>query len=325
MDALTLLQDHIDMYKLLEHYQFSKISKQGDLIRACCKIHDGNNPTAFVVNTKNNLYYCHTGACGGGDAFTLVQRMEGVDFPSAVRIVADFFRIDISNLQIAERKSAYVEEMKRWMDAMKSRRKKSVAEFSIAEEIKEVTKFRDFKEETLQHFGLGWVEKVNLTKRDGTPYTLRNRLVFPIVQGGVRIGISFRRVKNNDYPKWSHQPVGIDTKEYLYNYDATQGKMEIAVVEGIPDAWAYHEIGVTAVATFGAHLTEQQCKLLLRTGADIILSYDGDEAGVLATEKAKAMLKFKANVGHVSFGVGEDPASISREELAKRYEARRKR
>ena len=80
MDATTLIQQHLDVEALLEHYGFNNIHNNGDIIRACCKLHGGDNPTAFVINKNTGLWYCHTGECGGGDVFTLVQKFEGINF-----------------------------------------------------------------------------------------------------------------------------------------------------------------------------------------------------------------------------------------------------
>lgn len=320
MDAVTLLNEHIDMVKLLEHYDFDHIHVEGNMVRSCCKLHGGNNPTAFVANLENHLWFCHTGSCGGGDAYTLVERMEGIGFQDAVRWLAQFFGVDIDNLQIVERQADYMTEMKRWFTLMRKRTKKRRYEaFTIPEPIHPVAKFRDFHLDTLKHFGLGYVDSIELERRDGGKYRLNHRLLFPIVQDGIQIGVSIRRTKSSDVPKWSHQPAHIETKELLYNYDATKDGGTVVVVEGIPDVWAYYEIGVVAVATFGAHLTHEQYALLLKTGADIVLSYDGDEAGQLATVKAIEQLKNKTNLSLVSFQPGEDPENIGREELRKRY------
>jgi DNA primase len=86
--------------------------------------------------------------------------------------------------------------------------------------------------------------------------------------------------------------------------------------------WAYHEIGVTAVCTYGAHLADEQYKLLLKTGADIILSYDNDDAGNKARDKAIEMLKNKTNLFLVTLPKGKDPENITRQELRECYEAR---
>jgi DNA primase len=326
VDALTVINEHIDMEKLLEHYDFDKIDAKGSMIRACCKLHGGSNPTSFVVNTRNNLWYCHTGGCGGGDAYTLTQKIEQVDFPTSVRIVAELFGINIDNLDIKERMSTYVEEMKKWTKTMQKFNKKATHnEYIIPDETRPVTKFRQFKPETLAHFGLQHVELIHLLSREDKPYVLRNRLVFPITNNGIQIGVSLRRVKTIDVPKWSHQPVDLETRELLYNYDAIQGLSTVVIVEGIIDVWAYFEIGVQAVCTFGAHVTDEQYRLLMKTGADLIWSFDGDKAGRTVTEQALELFRNKANQYVVSFEEGEDPASIEREELKRRYVASKRR
>lgn len=321
MDAVELLLEHIDVERLLNHYDFDKQTPRGHYVRACCKIHGGNNPTSFVINTETSYWFCHT-QCGGGDAYTLVQRMEGIDFPSAVRWVAKFFDIDIQNMQIVERKEAHIKEMKAWIKAMKARQKKELVEYSVDEEIKNVNKFRGFQAETLKHFGLGWVKEITLISLEDRPYKLMNRLVFPVLKDGIQVGVAFRRVNNNDMPKWSNQPRDLNYSEILYNYDNVSGETEIVVCEGITDVWAYYEIGVPAVATFGAHLTEEQYRLLIKTGADIVLSYDNDDAGKLATEKAIELLRYKANLKRIVLQPGQDPENISREELKSYYEQR---
>lgn len=324
MDAITLLREHIDIMKLLEHYGFKDVRADGNMIRACCKMHDGNNPTGFVANPDNGLWYCHTGNCGGGDAFTLVQHFEECDFKTAVNFIADFYGIDINNLEIVERKQSYMQEMKKWLKAVSSRKKKDTKAYHIDVPIREVTKLRNFTEETMQHFGLGFVDEINLEKKNGGRYALKNRLYIPIIFRGIQVGASFRKVKATDYPKWSHQPLKLNTGDMLYNYDATDGLKTIVIVEGIFDVWAYHEIGITAVATFGAHITEEQYKLLMRTGADLVFSYDGDKVGKQATEKALEIFRYKANLEYVLFDENEDPESIPREQLKLKYERRKK-
>lgn len=319
MDAVTLLQGKIDVEQLLEHYDFDKVTPDGQYLRACCKIHGGNNPTAFVISKETGLYYCHTGGCGGGDIFTLVQQMEGISFPQAVEWVAKFFSVDISDMEIQERKQEHIKEMNRFIKTMRARKKRELAEFHVHAEIKEVARYQGFLEPTIKHFGMTYVESVTLQNKEGKDFTLKKRLLFPIIQNGIQVGVSFRAIEKNAQPKWLHQPSNLVTGDLLYNYDAAQGQLEIVVVEGMTDVWAYHEIGVVAVATFGAHLTDEQYRMLIRTGADITLSYDADDAGYHARDKAVEMLRLKANLREVKLPAGADPASISREELKTYY------
>jgi len=324
MDAVSKINEHLDIDKLLNHYQFDVSSTDSTIIRSACKLHGGSNPTGFAINRDNGLWFCHTGNCGGGDVFTLVRHFEKLEWEETVQWLASFFGISIDGLTIVEHKPSYLKDNDKFLKAMQKRKTLELIPYFIDEEIRPVTKFRKFNETTLRTFDLGYVERVGLKRRTGEPYTLSHRLVFPILFNGIQVGLSFRRVKNTDVPKWSHQPAHINTSNLLYNYDACNGECVVVVVEGITDVWAYYEIGVTAVATFGAHITHEQYKLLLKTGADLVFSFDGDEAGQLATDKAIAMFKNKANLSVVSLKDGEDPESIEREELCGRY-AHRKR
>jgi len=324
MFAVEKILQQADIMKLLEHYKFDITQQNGDLIRSKCMIHGGDNPTAFVINTETSLWFCHTGSCGGGDMFSLVEKMEGITFIEAVKWLSDFFQVDIEGLEVKERKSDLRKELNMFIKAMKSRKKEPITSYKISADVKLVTKFRAFTQDTLHHFALGFVDSIELDKRDGTKYTLFNRLLFPIVFNNEIVGIALRRTKSSDMPKWSNQPVNIDTSQILYNYDDAKFSDVIVVTEGITDVWAYHEIGLKAVSTFGAHLTEEQYKLLLKTGADIVLSYDGDDAGREAIKKAHKMLKNKANIYIVDLPDGADPESITREELMQKYDSRRK-
>ncbi len=326
MDATTYINQNLDVEKLLRHYNFENISINNDLIRACCKLHGGNNPTAFVINKNTGLWFCHTGDCGGGDIFTLVERFEGFskqDFPKTVQWLASFFNLNINNLSI-QSKPSYLKELQKFTSIVKKNRHSNLSEFILKEEVRQVTKYNDFLPKTLDYFNLGYVNSVQLTKKNGDVYTLYNRLVFPIIFNGIQVGVSLRRVNNNDFPKWSHQPANINFGNFLYNYDNVKAANEIIICEGITDVWAFHECNLPAVATFGSHITSEQYKLLLQTSANLTFSFDGDEAGQFATNKAIDMFKYKANISTITFNINEDPASIPRKELIKLFEHRNK-
>ncbi|RJE47700.1 hypothetical protein A7K50_03365 [Dehalobacter sp. MCB1] len=323
MDAVTLINAKLDVMKLLRYYNFDHIKEDGQFIRSSCRIHRGNNPTAFVINQETGLWFCHTN-CGGGDIYTLVQKMENIDFFSAVRWLSSFYDVDITNAAIIDRKENYLKDIKKFIQIVKRKKVTTFSEFTICEEIREVMKFRQFEKQTIDHFRLSYVDCVSLTKKTGEIYVLNHRLIFPIIFNGIQIGISFRRVKSTDVPKWSHQPAHLEMGNVLYNYDDASSSSEIIVCEGITDVWAFYEIGLSAVATFGTHITNTQYKLLMKTGADIVLAYDGDQAGRVVTEKAIKQFKNKANLSVITFDEGTDPESIERKELLLKYENRKK-
>lgn len=323
MSTAKQLVKHVDVRKLLEHYNFDIAVDEGNFIRSACAIHGGNRTDAFVANMDNGLWTCHTN-CGSGDIYTLVQAMEEISFKESLQWVANFFEIALEDIEVEEAERKSEEEVQRWIRTVKAMRKKDMPVYESPTDAKKITRFRSFTRDTLEYFGVIHSQEVDVRKKDGSMTQIRNRIGIPIIQKAKQIGMSFRRVRNQDNPKWMHQPTNIHTKELLYNYDNAIGKEYVVVVEGITDTWAWHELGIPAVATFGAHLSDEQRNLLIKCGANIILCYDGDDAGRVATNIAYKKLQYVANLEVIHLNDGEDPDNITREELMNYYEQRQK-
>lgn len=320
MDALQLIKDNLDVELVLGHYDFDQTRPSGNYYRACCKLHEGNNPTGFVISIDTGLWSCHTGDCGSGDIFHLVQRLEDVSFPVAVHKVADVLGLDIANLEIVARTQQEKKELRRFLEAMKSVQRQEIDAYEPIGEIKTVKKFKEFDLSTIERFGLTYFTTFHGSTSKGEPMTLHDRLGFPMIFGSKQIGISLRATKKGEPNKWIHQPPNMITGNILYNYDSVIGESEVVVVEGITDVWAYYEIGLPAVATYGAHLTKEQVRLLLQLGADLVFSFDNDEAGRIAMQKAYDTFRYTSNIKFVHLPLGCDPENIPREDLTTYYE-----
>ena len=119
MFASDKILKEADVVKLLEHYGFNITYQDGNIIRCSCKIHGGDNPTAFAMNRDSTLWYCHTGEdCGGGDIFTLVEKMEGISFKESVVWLSSFYDVDINDLEISDRKSSYRRELENFINTI---------------------------------------------------------------------------------------------------------------------------------------------------------------------------------------------------------------
>lgn len=324
MDAVEKIHKIADGEILLKHYNFKNINKNNHMIRAACAIHGGTNPTAFVFNNENKLWYCHTKCKKGGDIFDLIMLMENVSFKEAVQIASKIFLVDINGLQIKERTTKWLEDTNKWIKFMKKQKRPSIQQFDIEKfELYDVNSFRDFKKETLQHFNLKYAEKITLefSKRK-EPLTLYNRLVIPLYFNKICIGMSIRKTKAKDFPKWLHYPEKLETGNILYNYDETKERRptEIIIVEGIFDVWKLYEANMpNTMATFGSHITKEQEKLLLQLAPNTILAFDGDDAGIKATLKSIEQLKHKTNLHIMEFTNEQDPGQCTIEELQKIY------
>lgn len=299
--------EKIDMLDLLEELGFEG-RVYNNMFRSTCAMHGGNNPSSFVCNLETSLWFCHTGGCGGGDVFTLVEKMKGYSFPQAKEWLQDKYKLDLSSIDFSKREAELRKDFKEFVKYASRKRKKEI-NFSFDVELKDIKKLRKYNSDVLNYFGIKYSPTYN-------------RIYFPVTFNNKLIGAQLRAIDKDDNPKWLILPKSITFGNYLFNYDNVKTEKEIVVVEGLYDVLAFHLIGVPAVATFGAHMTDEQANLLLKTFADITLSYDEDKAGALATTKAIDKLRFKARIKQVRLNKGQDPDSIDSEVLQQQFDNR---
>lgn len=325
MNAVDYINQNLDPLKLLNYYGFREIIESDVQIRACCEIHKGNNPSAFIWNKSNNLWFCYTGDCKGGDAFTLVEKMENVDFTVAIKRLSEILQLDITGMDTSYGKSLIIKDFEQW-------KKLQTAEESI-DFVYELpnTKFYDshpgftrFKPETLKQFGAKFCNVYPIEDK-----LLYNKLMIPIEHDSKLCGVALRDTSGNVNYKWYYAPTGLYVRNILYNYDNAIKHIEendlneIILVEGIFDVWAYYEAGIyNTVAIFGSSLKANQYKIIIKSGLNVVLSFDNDEAGKKCDREVKKQLKYKASVRTILLPDGKDPADISRDELISAYLAR---
>jgi len=323
------LKESINPETLLSYYGFKHIRNYGDTLRACCAIHGGDNETGFVWNLSNNLWFCYTGDCGGGDAYDLVMKMENVDFKTAVSRIAEIAGIDISEVDFHQRFDV-INEQHKWLERQK---KKSIlnnnSEFHneiphkkyLINEIEENSISLRFKPETFNYYN-SYFARIYPTKEK----LYENKLVIPLTKNEIQCGVALRDFSGLSKPKWLYLPKGLKIGSILYNYEKAiefadeYGLDELILVEGIFDVWAYHEAGIdNAVCVFGSSLSETQSRMILKTGLNVTLSFDNDEAGNRCTEKVKKMLKNKTEIKQIYIPSGCDPCDVDRDVLKSLY------
>lgn len=323
------LKESINPETLLSYYGFKHIRNYGDTLRACCAIHGGDNETGFVWNLSNNLWFCYTGDCGGGDAYDLVMKMENVDFKTAVSRIAELAGIDINEVDFHQ-KFDVINEQHKWLERQK---KKTIlnnnSEFLndiphkkyLVTEIENNLISNRFKPETFNYFN-SYFARIYPTKER----LYENKLVIPLKKNEIMCGVALRDFSGLSKPKWLYLPKGLKIGSILYNYEKAiefadeYGLDELILVEGIFDVWAYHEAGIdNAVCVFGSSLSETQSRMILKTGLDVTLSFDNDEAGNRCTEKVKKMLKNKTEIKQIYIPSGCDPCDVDRDVLKSLY------
>jgi len=320
--------------------RYLQLKRAGASYKGLCPFHPDKDPSLSVSQEKG-LWKCF--GCGlGGNVITFIQRKENLDFPDAVRFIADLYQIPIPEVRgekpghtrLLYDINRHAEEF--FVRVLKSKYGRAAREY---------LNNRGFERETIEDFHLGsglpgdiWdgltkelashgfaVEEVialGLAK-DGSygPYdAFRERLIIPIRDVLMRtIGFGARLIEGEG-PKYINSPESPVFKkgEVLFGIDKAKGGIRnegfILLVEGYTDVMRCHQHGLcNAVASMGTALTTKQVEVLKRYSDDIILCFDADDAGQKAAERSLPVLvglEMKPKV--LLMPKGDDPDSILR-------------
>jgi DNA primase len=321
------------------------LTRKGQNHWGLCPFHDEKS-ASFTVHEQKQIFHCF--GCGeGGNVFSFVMKMEGLDFPAVVRQLAQKHGIMLS---VEEgHKAIKAQDEKARVRSVNERAQVFFSQSLLAEKSGVPAAYlakRGFDAETLRRFEVGWaptgwdgltrhLQRSGVSEADavlagvcvprkgsGVYDRFRARVMFPIRgMGGDVVGFG-GRVLEDDGPKYMNSP---ETPLYhkgvvLYGlHQARQGKgrlERVVVVEGYLDVIACHQHGIDwAVAPLGTALTESHARLLSRYTERVDLVFDGDAAGLAAARKAALVLApYPIEVRVVTLPAGEDPDSLLHKE-----------
>lgn len=301
----AVTKDTIRMMLVNAGLTLHELSDDGTSYRCRCPLHNGDNPSSFVWNYTNGLWYCFTGCDRGGDVLDFVSILLDLPIEHEFRLVvnktAEMLGVNISNLELGERRDMWMRDQHAWMTYMQKKAHKNTNKQYDLHQLGEnfvVNSYRNFTEETLRHFDVLYNRQYN-------------RLIVPIYdEAGICIGAAMRRINDADEHKWLNRPKHIDTGRVLFNYNNIEDKSELTLVEGAFDVFNLYQLGVkNASGCFGAHLTDEQILLICKETLSVTLAYDTDDAGRKATKKAIEKLKCVVNVYVYDFEE-HDPGEI---------------
>ncbi len=269
---------------------------------------------SFMVSPEKGIWHDFS-ANKGGDIFTFIMEVEGISFKEALEKLAGQAGVDLTKYRggdpaVSRRKIRAREALAlatkyyqlcltrsksvcEYVFYQRNLNRKTVAEFKIGyappqgKALVEALKKRGFTLEELNDAGL-----LNRFKGD----LFRDRMTVPFIDtSGNVIGFTARILKKAE-PKYLNTPETLLFNKSRFIFGLYQAKESIlrsgfvVIVEGNMDVISSHQAGVKeAVATSGTAMTEQHLKTLSNFTHDIRLAYDGDEAGVKATERAIMM------------------------------------
>jgi len=303
--------------------EYVRLKKSGQNFTGLCPFHAEKSPS-FAVHPTKQIYHCF--GCGvGGDVFKFVMEMDKVAFPEAIRIVAEKCGIAIPRPKSSspeERKEnqqrTLLVEMHREAQTFFVQQLGGTLEGKAARAYLED---RGLDKDAIAGFGIGYAPsggdallrflkskykeplliESGLVSRDQSGARMydrfRRRITFPIANESGKIVAFGCRALGDDQPKYLNSP---ETPIYsksnvLYHLDRAKEALRRAdfavLVEGYMDAIAVARAGISnVVASCGTSLAEPQIKLLSRFTKRVIVNYDPDTAGQLATERSISLL-----------------------------------
>ena len=309
-DAIEKVRESIDIVNLVSEY--IPLKKSGTNYVGLCPFHNEKTPS-FTVSETKEIFHCF--GCGeGGDGVSFIMKKENLDFPEAIKFLADKYGITIrenpvEDRIVKERDRAYeinrdaarffhdnLINNPRALDYLNKRMifPKIIRQFGLGyakdswDNLYNFLKFKGYKEEELEKVGL--IGK--RTGGNGYYDRFRNRIIFPIIDTKSRVVGFGGRVLDNTMPKYlnSQDTIVFNKGNHLYGLNLLSkhsSRKRILLVEGYMDVISLYLNGINySVASLGTALTSRQSKLLKRYGDEVFICFDSDLAGIKATIKA---------------------------------------
>ena len=334
------IQDRLDIVEVISGYV--PLKRAGRHYKALCPFHPEKTPS-FMVNPTKQIFHCF--GCGeGGDAISFVMKYERLEFPEAVRVLAPRAGVEVPSVRgtVSQKPSettALFQTLEFATDFFQRTLRQPVGAPARA-----YLEGRGVTAASLGELHLGFapdswdallnaaeargirpgvVERVGLAvAREGTSGwydRFRGRLMFPVWDPKGKVVGFGGRVLDHSQPKYMNSP---ETEMYtksriVYGLHLAAPHIRehdcVAIVEGYLDFLIPYQLGVRhLVASMGTSLTEDQVQLLRRYTKRIIIVYDGDYAGELATLRGLDLLLSEGmSVRIVALPPGEDPDSTA--------------
>lgn len=337
---LDAVREATDLVRLISEHVALK--KAGRNFKGLCPFHQEKTPS-FIVSPEKQIFHCF-GCHAGGDAFSFLEKVEGISFVDAVAQLAELagIKLDLKG-GTGDAEQAHTKKLLRRVNRI-------AAEFffnclqdeTLGQKARDYLASRQITVETAGHYLLGYApeasgsltahlqeckvplalaERAGLVRmgRDGTHYDFfRERLIFPIRnRRGDFVGFSGRTLAGQD-PKYLNSPDSpvYQKRRELYGLfealAATREEKRALIAEGNLDVLALNQAGFKAVmAPLGTALTEEQIRGLAKLVEEIVLVFDGDAAGEKAAIQALTHLLPTGLMARlVVLPAGEDPASL---------------
>lgn len=327
---LQEIRNSVDIVDVVSSYL--NLTAHGKNYFGVCPFHDDHSPS-MCVSKEKQIYTCFV--CGAtGNVFQFIKEYENISFTEAVKKVALIGGIEV---KIDEMKPLKKESNLYDIYNLTNKIYQLNLNTTMGISAKEYLKKRGIDDTIIKEFGIGLsltkgniyealikkgfdnkdIIKSGLANENG--YDLyRNRIMFPLWDlNGKVVGFSGRIYNGENAPKYinSKETEIFKKGELLYNYHRARNecrrKNEVIIMEGFMDVISAYTHGITnVVAAMGTAITSSNAHLISRMAKNIILCFDGDDAGIMAANACtNELLKLNVfpNIVVLDKTKGKDP------------------
>jgi len=350
-EVIQQVQEKTDILDLIG--QYVDLKKTGRNYFGLCPFHSEKSPS-FAVHPEKRLFHCY--GCGeSGNVFTFLMKIEGYDFPEAVRYLAEKVGIDIPREDTTREKPEAVKKKEKMVQAHELAAKlfhHVLLHTDAGKDALHYLEQRKIQPETIQTFGLGYspdrwdflatfLEKrgfsltfleeaglLSCNESKGRHYDkFRGRIMFPIQDSQGNTVAFGGRVLGDGTPKYlnsSESPI-FSKSRLLFNLHRARSHMrkarEAVLFEGYVDVISAWQAGIyNGIASLGTALTDEQAKIISRNVESVIVCYDSDNAGMEAAFKgAKILSDMGCLVKVAQMPGGMDPDEYIRQYGGERF------
>jgi DNA primase len=352
-DTIEEVKNKVDIIDVVGEHVVLK--KRGKDYLGSCPFHQEKSPS-FSVSPTKQMYYCF-GCQAGGNAITFLMEVGKQSFTEVVLDLARRYQISIRTLepeqrQELQRKLSQREQLYEILAITANFYQHALNQPQGEKALNYLKIDRGFSDETIQGFQLGyspagWETLANylieqkqfppkaieaagliILRKDGNSYydRFRDRLMIPICDLRGRVIGFGGRTLSDEQPKYLNSPETelFDKGQTLYGLDRAKDSINktdrAVVVEGYFDVIALHAAGITsAVAALGTALSLAQVKQLVKftESKQIVLNFDGDKAGNIATDRAIGEIANLAYQGQLQLRILNLPSGKDADEFLK--------
>jgi DNA primase len=326
-DAVGEVRDRSDLVEIVS--QYVQLKKTGRSFKGLCPFHQEKTPS-FVVFPDSQNFHCF--GCGkGGDVFTFYMGVEHTDFKEALGELAKRAGVTlVAAPAVPPEIDAHRQRLIELNELAATFYANILANSQLGESGRELVVERGLDEQAVAKFQLGfapdsWDSLLGFiaargldpalaaeagllqTRETGGYYDrFRNRFMFPIRDRDGRVVGFGGRAIGDAQPKYLNSPQTaiFDKSSLLFGLDLAKDEIrradQVVIVEGYMDAIAAHQFGhENVVAAMGTAVTESQTALVKRFTKNIVLAFDADAAGQLATVRGLETMQGALDRDHV--------------------------